>query len=183
LRSRAPIVAYAAGKKSVLEGFREGREPLRRGRTGLAIDSTFENTYWRPDMPDLLLAMYRRYAVDALIRRATRPEGKDPFFYIQPCKNWEAVQDVRLRGAVLWLPKSEVTGGGYQTLDLDVAYGKKLAVYNLPWLLGEEEVRRLEEDAPTFRTQEILVLKAWPTWGMKGLHMLLWRLQGYLASQ
>ena len=185
LQPRAPIVAYTAGRKSILDSFKAGKAPLNGGSSGLAIDATFQTTYWRSDMSDFLLAMYRRYITDALIRRATRPKGKDPFFYIEPCKNWETVQNVRSRGAVLWLPGSEsgVRDGAYQTLDVDAKYGMKLTVYNLPWLLGEKELKRLKEEAPTFRMQEIFVLSAWATWAMKNLHMLLWRLQGYLVGQ
>jgi hypothetical protein len=83
---------------------------------------------------------------------------------------------------VLWLPKEEVAGSVYPTFDVDAQFGAKMAVYNLPWLLGKDEVARLKEEAPMLRDQELLVLKQWPTWSVKSLHMLLWRLQGFLAD-
>lgn len=89
----------------------------------------------------------------------------------------------------------------YATVDLDGAsYGSKMPVYDLNWLFGVDEVARLRAMAPTMfgkdrhqrlpqqqqqpdkQTASIYVLKTWRTHSMVNLHLLLWRLQGYLAK-
>jgi hypothetical protein len=179
---RAPVVSYAVSKKRVLSQFKPGKIPLLAMRRGMGVDSSIKSAVWRPDMVNVLESMLRKQAVDALIRRATRGDGQNPHMFIEPCASWDKVKDVKLRGCVLWLPKNEVKGGGYPTLDVEAQYGAKLAVYNLLWLFGHEEVARLKEEALMFRDTELLVLKQWPTWSVKSLHMLLWRLQGFLAE-
>ncbi|KAK0392014.1 hypothetical protein NLU13_1512 [Sarocladium strictum] len=180
--ARAPVVSYLINKKSLLSQLKPGKVPLLAMRRGMSVDNTIRGSIWRPDMVNVLEGMLRNQATDALIRRANRGEGQNPHKFIEPCPGWENVKDVRLRGCVLWVPKNEVKGGGYPTLDVHAQFGAKLAVYNLPWLLGEAQVKRLREEAPMFRNNEILVLKQWPTWSVKSLHMLLWRIQGFLAE-
>lgn len=141
-------------------------------------------------MPELVLGMMRRTIVDTLITRANREHGpKDKF--IEPVSSWETVKDVKRRQSVLWLPRENVDGpdgatttSDYATLDVDgVQYYRKMAVHNLPWMLGSEEMARLKESAPAmFDQHEILVLKGWGSQSMVNLHLLLWRLQGYLAK-
>ncbi|KAL2211790.1 hypothetical protein CC79DRAFT_1364085 [Sarocladium strictum] len=179
---RAPVSPYLTSKKSLISQVKPGKPLLLAAQRGMSLDTSMYDAVWRPDMADLLERMLRKQAVDSIVRRANREEGQDPHRFIEPCASWDDVKDVRLRGAVLWLPKEEVDGRGYPTFDVDAQFGAKMAVYNLPWLLGKDEVARLKEEAPMLRDQELLVLKQWPTWSVKSLHMLLWRLQGYLAD-
>jgi hypothetical protein len=133
-------------------------------------------------MGDVLLDMMRRHVVDALISRVkSRKQEADTF--IQPCDGWDAAKNAKLRGCVLWLPKKEDSSTQYATLDVEGAkYGQKLAVHNLNWLLGESEVRRLKDSCNVFRESEILVMEQLKSKSVMKLHLLLWRLQGYLAQ-
>ncbi|KAF4981878.1 hypothetical protein FZEAL_2398 [Fusarium zealandicum] len=186
---RAPMTVYILGRKNVIDllGMKKvGRRLQARmssPRHGtLSMNKAYERI-WRPDMGDVLLNMMRRKAVDALIQRGKRSDG--PMYkFIQPCASWDYAKTVDKGGCVLWIPKeSNAATAGYATLDVEGAnYGGKMAVHDLIWLLGEEEVQRLKDEAEVFRDQEILVLKHWKSKSARSLHLLLWRLQGYLAE-
>ena len=152
-------------------------------RSGMAVAPDTRNTVWRQDMAQVLLRMLRRHAVDALVSRSCRTEEpKD--MYVRPCPDWEQVKDVKQRGCVLWFPESQSDATKqYATLDIeDVTYGQKMVVHNLRWLFGDEEAERLRREAPMFRDNDILVLRQCSSVGVMRLHLLLWRLQGYLAQ-
>ncbi|KOS18182.1 hypothetical protein ESCO_002849 [Escovopsis weberi] len=200
---RAPVTTYTLSKKAVVGAIggpnRKFFAMMTGIRTGMAMGAETRDTVWRPDMGDILLRMMRREAVDALITRTTREHGPEERF-VEACARWEDVAGVKLRGCVLWLPGAAGGGGGdgsrdavagsgsgsgrgYATLDVPGAkYGRKMPVYDLGWLLGEEETRRLREAAAVFRDNEILVMKQWPSISAMRLHLLLWRLQGYLVE-
>jgi hypothetical protein len=151
-------------------------------RSGMAIAPDSKNGVWRDDMGDMLLRMMRKYATDALTTRGNRPYGPKHKF-IEPCASWKDVERVRLRGCVLWIPEKMDATAQHATLDIEGAqYGRKMVVHNLYWLLGEEEVQRLRDSAEVFRDGEIFVLKQWASTSMMRLHLLLWKLQGYLAE-
>jgi hypothetical protein len=96
----------------------------------------------------------------------------------------------------------EVPLSEYATVDVGgVSYGSKMPVYDLNWLFGVDEVARLRAMAPTMfgndghqrstqhqrqpndrQIASIYVLKTWRSHSMVNLHLLLWRLQGYLAQ-
>lgn len=150
-------------------------------RNGMAAAPDLLRATYRKDMGDLLLKMMRGSAVDELIRRSTRDEETKHMF-VEPCQTWNAIKDVKLRGCVLWVPQQDDAATKYATYDVEEAsYGKKMPVHNLRWLLGEDEVARLQAASDIFRDNEIIVLKQWPRPGMMQLHLLLWRLQGYLS--
>lgn len=133
-------------------------------------------------MGDVLLGMMRRQAVDALVcQSGMKGDGQEKL--IQPCTKWDEIKEVQPRGCVLWLPSEAKSSTQYATLDLDGAkYGSKLTVHNLHWLLGEDELARLIGASKLFHDNEILVLKQWKRKSVMKLHLLLWRLQGYLAQ-
>lgn len=191
---RAPVTSYTLSRKALLDPLGPKNKLVERmlgPRNGTAIPlSTKRQTVFRQDMGDVILQMMRQTVVDALIIRADREtEPKDKF--VEPVSSWAEVKNVRRRGCVLWLPNSEASGdaaagdapSGYATLDLDgVQYDSKIAVHNLTWLLGSEEVARLRDSVPAiFGKHQILVLKYWGSHSMVNLHMLLWRMHGYLA--
>lgn len=183
---RAPITSYMLSRKSLVDMVGGPNKKylalLLAVRSGMAIAPDSKNAIWRDDMGDMLLRMMRKYATDALTIRGNRlREPKHKF--IEPCPSWKDVEGVRLRGCVLWLPGRKDAAEQYTTLDIDGAqYGRKMVVYNLHWLLGEEEVQRLRDSAEVFRDGEIFVLKQWRSMSMMRLHLLLWKLQGYLAE-
>ncbi|EHK19583.1 uncharacterized protein TRIVIDRAFT_46311 [Trichoderma virens Gv29-8] len=184
---RAPITSYMLNRKLLVDMVggpnKKYLAMLLAARSGMAIAPDSKTAVWREDMGDVLLQMMRQQATDALATRGNRlHEPKHKF--IEPCANWKDVESVRLRGCVLWLPeKKKDVADQYATLDIEGAqYGKKMVVHNLHWLLGEREVQRLRDSAQLFRDGEIFVLKQWPSTSVMKLHLLLWRLHGYLAE-
>ncbi|KAF5025103.1 hypothetical protein F66182_2804 [Fusarium sp. NRRL 66182] len=190
---QAPLTGYILARKATIDilGIRQGRSyiaKLSAQRSGMVNPSGGGNVslrVWRPDMGDYLLKLLRREAVDALVLRATRETDQSPSKFIQPVASWDEAKGKKLvGGCVLWIPKeSKGQAAGYATLDVeDANYGAKMAVHDLVYLLGEEEVQRLRDEAELFRDQEFLVLRPWRSKSMRSLHLLLWRLQGYLAE-
>lgn len=183
---RAPITSYMLNRKLLVDMVggpnKKYLAMLLAARSGMAIAPDSKTAVWREDMGDVLLQMMRQQATDALATRGNRlHELKHKF--IEPCANWKDVKGVGLRGCVLWLPGKKDAADQYATLDIGEAqYGKKMVVHNLHWLLGEREVQRLRDSAQLFRDGEIFVLKQWPSMSVMKLHLLLWRLQGYLAE-
>ncbi|KAG8409966.1 hypothetical protein J3458_019038 [Metarhizium acridum] len=183
---RSPVTSYALSRKSVIDRIggpnRKNAALLLATRTGMATGPNTKNPVWRQDMGDVLLRMMRRRAVDALVFQSGM-NGSGQEKLIQPCKKWDEIKEVRPRGCVLWLPSKEESCAQYATLDLDGAkYGSKLTVHNLHWLLGEAELARLRGASKLFHENGILVLKQWKRKSVMKLHLLLWRLQGYLAQ-
>lgn len=185
---RAPLTSYILARKAVIDAV--GARPDKRmqakllaNRHGMAMVGAPQprDVVWRSDMGDVVLQMMRRRAVDSLIHRTAR--SPFPYFkFLEPCANWNEAKRVKLRGCVLWLPNhADAESSQYATVDVDDAkFGAKMAVHNLNWLLGEEEVKRLRDSADVFRNNELVVLKQWRSESMIKLHQLLWRLQGYL---
>lgn len=182
---RGPITSYLLCHKSAVDSLGGANSKnvaiLLAMRNGLAVPREARRSVWREDMGQLLLQLLRRKAVDGLIARGKR-ENEVGDRFVQPCASWDEVKDVTLRGCVLWLPGRDEVSTDHTTLDIEgVAYGKKMAVHNLVWLLGDDEVTRLKREAPVFGEHELLVLQQRPDLGVMRLHLLLWRLQGYLG--
>jgi len=146
----------------------------------MAVGPGVANAVWREDMGDVLLKMMRCYATDALIASSTREEHlthQD----LQPCK-WEEVGHVKLRGCVLWLRGEDEPAAHIATMNVDGAkYGQTIAVHDLKWLLGESGIQRLRSESNMFRDHDVLVLRQEKNRSMMELHLLLWRLQGYMV--
>ncbi|KAM3559857.1 hypothetical protein ARSEF4850_003917 [Beauveria asiatica] len=177
------VTAYVASQKSVLDALSGPSKRLRGAvlarRRGLGVSPEAAMPVWRHDMGEVVLGSMRREATDELIRRA----GVANYKFVQPCTGWEDIKDVERRGCVLWLPRGEDKATTRQHATFDVAgakYDSKMPVHNLVWLLGEQESARLGSESDVFRDQKLLVLKSWPTKTMVQLHLLLWKLQGYL---
>ncbi|KAH7309545.1 Alpha/Beta hydrolase protein [Stachybotrys elegans] len=189
--SKAPLTIYTLSRKAVLDavdkkGMKASSRSLLARRKGLAYGIKSDvAAHFRPDMGDTLLRIMRRKIVDVLIMRsANRANRADRLRFVHPCSSWDEIKDVRLRESVLWLPTDKRDHQLYSTLDIEgVGYNGKMAVYDLPYLLGEEEVERLRQSSDMFRQGEIFVLTRWPSTSVTSLHMLLWRLEGYLAHQ
>ncbi|KAF4589173.1 Esterase-like protein [Ophiocordyceps camponoti-floridani] len=190
-RHRGPLTVYMSSRKSLVDLIGKKSKNaalLARGRTGLAaysISQQGRSPVWRSDMGDVLLAMLRRRAVDALIDRGrdclNRYVIHQSIFH---CASWDDVRRVERRGCVLWLPQNKQAAQQYATLDIeDVHYDTKMAVHNLYWLLGHDEVRRLQHESEVFRKGKIFVLTVHSSMSMMKLHLLLWRLQGYLDQE
>ncbi|PHH63176.1 hypothetical protein CDD81_6227 [Ophiocordyceps australis] len=182
---RAPVTCYVLCRQSVMEHLDDPRNKkliarLAVSRTGMAVPLEAVKCIWRQDMGGALLAMWRQTVVDALIARSCRSFDANKF--IEPCLSWDQVATIHLRGCVLWLPAQGNTTHQYATFDVpDALYGRKMVVHDLWWLLGQAEVQRLRQASPMFADSELLVLKQWNSMSVQRLHLLLWRIHGYLA--
>lgn len=175
------VKCYTASQQSILDAVEQKkglRGTLLAMRRGMAMRAETNAPVWRSNMGGLVLQTIRKEIVDALVLRA----GVKDNFYVEPCDKWEDIRDVDRRGCILWFPADNETGARqYATYDIPGAkYGSKMVVHNLPWMLGEEEVVRLRSESPMFKDNNLLVLKTWRSKTVKELHMLLWRLHGYL---
>lgn len=184
-REPAPITTYTLCRKAVIDliGGKNKKYAMLLLRSGMAMTPETQNIVWRENMGDVLLNMFRRHAVDALISRS-QPRGRHEYEFIDPCKSWAEVERVHQRGCVLWIPQDPRNAPRqYATLDIKgTSFGAKMAVHNLLWLLGGEELEHLRRESPIFREHHLLVLRQWDNIGLMRLHLLLWRIQGYLAS-
>ncbi|GAB0134691.1 hypothetical protein EsDP_00003052 [Epichloe bromicola] len=184
-RKTSPITVYTLSRKSVLDKIggpnKKYAALLSAVRTGMAVGPSVRTAVWRHDMGDALLNMMRRHATDALIAKSTG-EGHQTDPDIQPSR-WEEVGHVKLRGCALWLPGKDEPSTHIATMNVDNAkYGQTIAVHKLNWLLGEPEVQRLKSESRMFRDHNVLVLRQEKNTPTMRLHLLLWRLQGYLAQ-
>lgn len=157
---------------------------LHMTRTGMAsVGINTRKVLFRPEMGDLILKRQRQTAIDALVYRAKKSQAAEGR-YLQPVKSWDEVKGVLNRGCVLWFgDRADAKKDAFATLDVqDVQYWRKLPVHNLTWLLGEEGVKELRESSTMFRDNELVVLKLCKSDSVRKLHLLLWRMQGYLAE-
>ncbi|KAJ3457697.1 hypothetical protein MRS44_014838 [Fusarium solani] len=186
---RAPLTVYVLARKSAIEILSTPGQNhkylsnLTSTRHGMAMLAKGERRIWREGMDEVLLQMMRREATNTLILRAQHSEPP-VYKFIHPCEGWEDTDMLYRGGCVLWLPKRwQGRRSVYQTIDGDPKLGaEKVPIHDLMWLLGEKEMRRLREEAELFRGREVLVLKPWKSRAMRNLHLLLWKLQGYLAE-
>ncbi|KAM0429676.1 hypothetical protein ACHAPT_006282 [Fusarium lateritium] len=186
---RAPLTGYILARKKILELMGTPSQThsmmakMMSNRHGMAVASKGVRKIWREDMDEVLLQMMKSKVTDTLIQRgkhSTDPEFK----FIQPCSGWDDSDAFMKGGCILWIPKEpQGESSAYATLDVRGPSSRtKLAVHDLLWVLGEEEVQRLKNEAKIFRDREILLLKPWRSRAIRNLHLLLWRLQGYLAD-
>lgn len=182
-RQRSPVTIYTLCQKQVVDRI-GGKNPrflalLLANRGGLAVTPNHRNAVWRSDMGEVLLEMLRSHAADALLFVSKLGDRS----LIRAAGNWDDVKDAPQLGCVLWLPSKEEASRQYATLDNQGAkYGKKVTVHNLEWLLGASEVQRLKAASTVIRDNEILILRNRRSRPTRQLHLLLWKLQGYLAQ-
>ncbi|KAG6131563.1 hypothetical protein E4U38_003879 [Claviceps purpurea] len=187
-RRRSPVTGYMLSRNIMFGLGKSGNQKkshppnLVGPRTGMAMSSRISKAVWREDMGDAVLKLMRCLATDALITASIQSQRKHQDLQnLQPCK-WEEVGDVKLRGCVLWLRGEEKAEVPVATIKVDGAkYGQTMAVHDLNWLLGVEEVQRLKDSAETFQNHDVLVLRQGQSESIMALHLLLWKLQGYLA--
>lgn len=209
-RGRGHVTGYVLADRPLLRFIGEAKKnagKLLGGRTGMGYRPAYRNAVFRPDMNDVLLKMMQQAVVDALITRGTASEHFSPQQQIEQVGSWDDVKHVKQRGSVLLLradhgaTKTTTEDGvsntapfpGYVTLDVSGAsYDRKMPVYDLNRLLGTDEVARLRASAPALFGQhggqgrrsgeQKYVLKRKSSRSSTNLHLLLWRLEGYLAE-
>lgn len=204
--SKAPITVYTLTNRSLFDKIGKERRHVGKligGRSGMAYMPVSRAAVFRHDMGDVILKMMRQTLVDALVARSTSSVSGSPGTQIERIESWDDARNVKERGSVLLLSGddteaikagSDVTEPfpAYLTLDVDGAsYDRKIPVYDLNRLLGAEEVARLRGSAPAVfgrnetqgrSGQQKYVLKRKSSHSSTNLHLLLWRIEGYLAE-
>lgn len=142
---------------------------------------------FRPDMGTFILELLRRRVVETLKYLCSLKRG-----YLVACEGgesrvWEDAKKKQSTGAMLWLgPRIGREGEGspppgeFATVDVDKEAKSKIAVHNLVSLLGSSYVEDLRRHAPKIFDAEVVVLKS--KRNTVDLQLLLWKLQGYLAT-
>ena len=194
---KSPITAYTVCSKQLLDymGAQKYAGDILGARSGFGFSQTFRRSVYREDMGDYVLDSIRRTVTDAILHRTSRTlhGGK----MVEPVKSWDEIKNIGHRESILWLPSLEQSGdkhhaqdvnaspgpSAYATFDVEgVAYKQKMVVHDLPWLLGSEEVARLREGAPqVFGEHNLFVMRLWNNKAVSHLHILLWRLHGFLS--
>ncbi|KAI8633001.1 hypothetical protein F5Y19DRAFT_285037 [Xylariaceae sp. FL1651] len=142
---------------------------------------------WREDMGSLILDRIRKDIVRDLLYLSELCT-KDSRHYIVRCYGWDDVQ-YKHKGAVLWFEdtsqvdavnSTEIQPGPFATYDVtNNDTSTRLAVHNIPTLLGTRDARTVKEQAAVFKDGSLFMLAGRRT---TNLQLKLWRLQGYLAD-
>ncbi|KAL2152344.1 hypothetical protein VTH82DRAFT_5528 [Thermothelomyces myriococcoides] len=151
------------------------------------LGSLISAATWRSDMDAVVLELLRRRIVEGLCHFSNMTE-KAGRKYVVKCERWDDVKNLKHRGCLLYLgPPEESSSGsapGYvpprlAAMDMGpVKFGSKLAVHNLPELLGKEHVSQLRQGSTLLRDGSLYLLGRRAT---VNLQMMLWKLQGYMA--
>lgn len=189
--------AYVAAREDLLAAFTaERRTPYKGRQKALGRRSALEpevlnRTVWRDDMPSFILELMRRRIVEQLLclARLCEDEGRK---YITKLGSWDDIKDSQHRGCVLWLPPGgqEPKGGNgvsvtgrpaeYATFDVEGArFDRKLLVYDLSTLLGQQHTDRLRQDSSILAEGSLFLLGRQRT---IQLQLKLWKLLGYTAT-
>ena len=150
------------------------------------------DTVWRKDMPEYVLRQMRDEAMKGLLYLSSRPGT----MYLVPIREgWSGMDKAEQVSALLWTGLREVANFTPETSEDSIALveqnpipppyamfdwrKRRTPIYNLLYLLGEENVKRLVESAPRLKCELIAIKRKSNT---AGLQMLLWKLMGHLAG-
>ncbi|KAL2191662.1 hypothetical protein L209DRAFT_673870 [Thermothelomyces heterothallicus CBS 203.75] len=188
--------AYTLSSQRLLQELQREKSPyfklykklLRMSDHGnTRLGSLITTATWRSDMDAVVLELLRRRVVEGLCHfsNMTDKAGRK---YVVKCERWDDVKNLKHRGCLLYLglPDESSSGStsGYvpprlAAMDMGaVKFGSKLAVHNLPELLGEEHVSQLRRGSTLLRDGSLYLLGRRAT---VNLQMMLWKLQGYMA--
>jgi len=163
--------------------------PQRYGRLTVAR-SIAAGAGWRQDMGTFIRDLWRRRISEDLAHVSNLGNG-----YMVNCDNWEFAKLTTQIGAILWIgsPEGGATPSPPQWATLDIPHGhkrygetRKVPVYNLPALLGEETLASLKSPGLLGEGQNSAVLKGnivvvKDKKATLKLRMKLWSFQGYMA--
>ncbi|KAK4100144.1 hypothetical protein N658DRAFT_497611 [Parathielavia hyrcaniae] len=188
--------AYVLSRQTLLRELQTPRSPyfrhqqklLRMSDHGQArLTAALNAANWHTDMDMVLLELLRRRAVEGLRHFANMVEDQGRK-YIVKCEGWAGVKGHVHRGCLLYLgppeesssePRPEHVPPRLSTIDVGPCrYNSTLAVHNLRDLLGEEHLGRLRRHSELLRDGSLFMLGRQAT---VNLHLLLWKLQGYMA--
>ncbi|KAL2169570.1 hypothetical protein VTG60DRAFT_5882 [Thermothelomyces hinnuleus] len=188
--------AYTLSSQRLLQELQREKSPyfklykklLRMSDHGnTKLGSLITTATWRSDMDAVVLELLRRRVVEGLCHFSNMTE-KAGRKYVVKCERWDDVKNLKHRGCLLYLglPEGSSSGStsGYvpprlAAMDMGpLKFGSKLAVHNLPELLGEEHVSQLRRGSTLLRDGSLYLLGRRAT---VNLQMMLWKLQGYMA--
>ncbi|GKT94920.1 esterase-like protein [Colletotrichum tofieldiae] len=191
--ARKPLLQSLSGTRKKTPHGEKWRSLLSK-RQGSFAQNFGERQVWREDMDDFVLENMRRNVMKYLVYFAELRAGEDRRSYLLRLGSWEKVATIPQRGCLLWYqsengPRKQDAGaesGGdtmaleqFATYDVPKAkYEKKLPVYDLRRLLGEEYLAKLRE-IPMFRDSSLFLLRKQRS---IPLQLYLWKLQAYMAE-
>ena len=141
-------------------------------------------------MANFTMELMRQKVVQGIVSLSDRLSA----IYIVPCKDWDEVGLKPQVGSVLWLGRQRSDGDKEGADDIERAFegegpppyamveyrGKRIPVYNLKTLLGQQHLHDIREKCPAIRDSSLVVLKGRNL--SVDLQMWLWKLMGYLAQ-
>ncbi|KAK2025553.1 hypothetical protein LX32DRAFT_567922 [Colletotrichum zoysiae] len=197
--ARRPLLRSLSGsKKRTPHGDRW--RGLLSTREGPLTQRIIKRQVWREDMDDFILDNMRRNVMKYLVYFADLRAGQDHRSYLLRLGSWERAETIPQRGCLLWYhtengPQRQGAATGPDVGDAAVAapvtlepfsmydvpkakYERKLPVYDLRWLLGEDHLAKLRE-IPMFRDSSLFLLRKQRS---IPLQLYLWKLQAYMVE-
>ncbi|WDK23147.1 hypothetical protein CGRA01v4_14438 [Colletotrichum graminicola] len=198
--ARRPFLKSMSGTKKKAPHGEKWRTMLSR-REGSLAQRIAKRQVWREDMDDFVLDNMRRNVMKYLVYFAELRAGQDHRSYLLRLGSWDRAATIPQRGCLLWYyaengPKRQGAAVGpdggdnaaaavatalepFSTYDVPKAkYERKLPVYDLRWLLGEDHLAKLRE-IPMFRDSSLFLLRKQRS---IPLQLYLWKLQAYMAE-
>lgn len=194
--------SHVLARQDLLQGFFTGGSKYKGGHFRLAsnphISGLAKSAIWREDMDSVIVDLSRRQIMHDLLYFSRLCEGEQRRKYLLRVHNAAETQHYVRRWCFLWLgegtdhtagaeaPESasrpgqvEDGPGQYATLDIDGIPDTTRPIYNLPRLLGPDNIQRLRSESSILRDGSLFLLR-----GQRSLKLdlRLWRLQGYMAD-
>jgi hypothetical protein len=185
--SRQPLIAQFSRGGYLSKGQQLGTVFGVRLRDQKALQRLVGNARIRHDIDAFMLELLRRRVVEGLEYLVQLGS------YVRPCFGWkDATMPSRQPGAILWV--GPVLGQGqvdasnelqtrgppeFATVDIRTVNKQKIPVYNLEVLLGRDHLQALREKSSIFE-RELLIIKYKKR--AVDIHLLLWKLQGYVGK-
>ncbi|KAK2009257.1 hypothetical protein LZ32DRAFT_620798 [Colletotrichum eremochloae] len=182
--ARKPLIKSLGGSKNKTP-FGEKWKILLSKREGSFAQHVAKRQVWREDMDDFVLDNMRRNVMKYLIYFAELRVGRDHRTYLLRLGSWDRAATIPQRGCLLWYhaengpQRQDAALEPFATYDVPKAkYERKLPVYDLGWLLGEDYLAKLRE-IPMFRDSSLFLLRKQRS---IPLQLYLWKLQAYMVE-
>ncbi|KAK7749589.1 hypothetical protein SLS53_000165 [Cytospora paraplurivora] len=194
--------SHVLARQDLLQGFFTNGSKYRGGQFRLAsnplVSGLAKSAIWREDMDSVIVDLSRRQIMHDLLYLSRFCEGEQKRKYMFRVNDAAETQRYVRRWCFLWLGegtdhtaeagahesasgpgKVEEGPGQYATLDIDGISDTTRPIYNLPRLLGPDNIQRLRSESSVLRDGSLFLLR-----GQRSLRLnqRLWRLQGYIAD-
>lgn len=183
--------SHVIARQDLLQGFFITGGKHRGGHFRLAssphVSSLAKSAIWREDMDTAIVDLSRRQIMHDLLYLSQFCETQDRKYFVR-VSDAKETGHLSHRSCFLWLGgENKTTGleeirhgpGQYASLDIDGVPETTRPVYNLPRLLGQENLQRLRSESSSLREGELFLLRGRRT---LTLNTRLWKLQGYVAD-